>query len=268
MKLITVLHSDWSLLPQFLHHYAAQGVTEFLIGAYRETGAFDAAPHILAAYPHLLFPISGSFSASADIGLCHELCNRFIGADEWWAITDLDEFHEYPVPLGDLCPQLEQRGYRYLMAQLLDRITSDGSCPGLLAGEPLWEQFPAAAYITRDLMGTIPTKVLLVRGARKLLAGHHRPGECIAKEIYVGGVVHHFKWYGDIVSKMEARRASILARRAPRPDKCDIVINFWKEHGRLPVTGEYGFHFPIKPLDWPAFTPTESPIVSAQEPTY
>jgi hypothetical protein len=257
MKLITILYEDLSLVPFFVEHYAVQGVTEFLVGAYQKTGAFDAARQLFAAHRNIIVPIAGEYSNAADTDIRHELCRRYVRPDEWWVVADVDEFHEYPIPLLELCEELDQRQYKFLLSRLLDRISADGSCPRLTLGVPLWEQFPAAAFITRELMASSDVKVMLVRGRELTGVGHHIPVQSVPSEIYVGGMVHHFKWFGDIVAKMKARSNLIESRGWAQPNKCDRLLEFWGRYARLPIAGECGFHFPTKAAHWPAITPCE-----------
>jgi hypothetical protein len=104
-------------------------------------------------------------------------------------------------------------------------------------------------------------KLLLVRGHARTVAGHHRPENTDFRQIKIGGFVHHFKWYGDIESKIRARRDFLLIRGKPRCMQLSRFLRFWNLHGRLPIKGEFGFHFPKKPSNWPSFKVPSSPNV-------
>lgn len=254
MKLITIVYNDAALLPHFLWHYSALGIKQFLIGVYEEPALSETIRKVAKGYDVQLTSIPGIFDGNKDWELRQSLCRRYVGEEEWWAVTDLDEFHQYPGPLAQVCEQLERSGYRYLQSEFLDRVTADGHPPALRDDIGLWEQFPAAAYITRDLQKTIATKLMLIRGHSPFCPGHHAPAKRATGRAMRAGIVHHFKWFGEVRGKTQTRQTE-FARTNTRPCiKTVNLLQFWEAKGRLPIAGEFGFHFPVKPKDWPDFT--------------
>jgi Glycosyl transferase family 2 len=251
MKLITIIYDDIQLLPQFIWHYSALGVSEFLIGVYENIICYDKIKEITQSYDCYLFAIKGRYDGQRDTTQRHELAARFVGPDEWWVVADLDEFHEYPDSLRELCLTLDAGGFQYLQSHFLDRITEDGSSPDLKPFLPLWAQFPAGAYITEQLNKRKSSKIMLVRGHAKTVSGHHAPIPGGQQKIFKGGIVHHFKWHGDIVTKIRKRQKSIRRRGYSYHTKLNNFLDFWDRYHRLPIAGEFGFHLPQKPFDWP-----------------
>jgi hypothetical protein len=251
MKLITVIARDAALLPHFLNHYSVLGVRQFIIGVYEDFGVTNAVRECAKAYSHFISHIPGSYSGVKDTAVRRALCKTFVMPKEWWVVADLDEFHEYPDQLPALCGKLERLGYDYLQSQFLDRVAPNGKSPALQASIGLWEQFPAGSYITRDLLGAVFTKLMLIRGHSPFGLGHHRPGPQSSGFAYRAGVVHHFKWFGDIALKMRMRRDRFRRNESRQYRKCDRFVRYWQHHGRLPIAGEFGFHYPKKPWNWP-----------------
>jgi hypothetical protein len=253
MKLITTIYRDAALLPHFLNHYATLGVDAFLIGVFRNSVPVEEIFRLCRGYCCCVSSTPRDFNVFTERALKRRLCLSFVDDDEWWVVADLDEFHEYPVPLKLLHCELENAGYSYLQSQFLDRITSDGHLPRFEPAADLWEHFPAAAYISRDLQQQPFKKVMLVRGHSPVGTGHHRPDDGARGHVRTGGVVHHFKWYGSIIEKAVERRKSLVPGSRVY-QKFDKLLQFWEKNGRLPVAGEFGFHYPAKPVGWPKFS--------------
>jgi len=249
MKLITSVFRETGLLPQFLQHYSQLGVNHFIVGILEKTCSIEVIRSLCRDFPCTIVSSAIDFNGNKDTAFRHWLCKQFISPEEWWVIADLDEFHEYPEPLPALVETLDADGYLFLGSTFLDRITSDGSCPNLRPDYPLWEQFPAAADLTRLWMEAPCSKIMLIRGHGTMLGGHHRPKKPHGP-IFKGGKVHHFKWFGDIEGQIRERR-EIRQRHQESLGKCDRFLALWETYKRFPVAGEYGFHFPVKPINWP-----------------
>jgi hypothetical protein len=104
-KVFTVIYRPTSLLVHFVRHYAALGFTDIVIAASKLCASIDwdairtaagAEIHVESLYP-------GVFDTARDTAILNSMKARYVeDCDEWSAQADLDEFYEFPLPLGEL----------------------------------------------------------------------------------------------------------------------------------------------------------------------
>jgi hypothetical protein len=197
------------LIDQFLEHYSRLGVDSMLIilhGA-EDDPRMTIARDILAR--HGVTPAFEAREYSAPLkhrrscGLMDDYCR----SEDWVLHADVDELQVYPDCLPDLLESCDDRGYRFVKGRFVDRIAADGRLVPIESGSPLWDQFPVAASVTREIPGGWVHKICAMRGDlrpgdggshgldydvdgfRKFATAHRDP-----RGLPGYMEIHHFKW--------------------------------------------------------------------------
>ena len=92
----------------------------------------------------------------------------------WHVIADVDEFHDYPVPLTELIDAAENAGSPIVGGLLLDRVSEDGSMRPWSPEKGLDQSYPLGGYLTPGLMGGNPGKIVAAHSSVRLGLGSHR----------------------------------------------------------------------------------------------
>lgn len=213
INLVCVAGGDTSLLSYAIEHYRALGVDSFHI--VRQVESYDD--------PSLGESIEVARSMGVEfaricVGPWHEELNSELirkvmdsAKNDWWVVADLDEFHVYDRPLKDVIERCEDGGYDYVMGAFLDRVAENGDLRTIspFGVVPIWEQFPLAGLLTFRVLGGVPTKVTLARGAVELDLGQHRAWHGLqAPADEFCPQVHHFKWSETVRTRLEKRVAA------------------------------------------------------------
>src|SRR5581483_11615442 len=238
MQLIFNIADSIQLLPHFLTHYTRIGFTRFHIGVYRyeENPLFSQIKTHCSTYDYTIEPgVMGEFTGGADSEIADRLRSTHVKPSDWYGIADLDEFFEIsPFPsLAALIDACRAVGARAVVSELYDRIAADGSIPAALTDQPLEKQFPLGCLITKNIAGGFIRKIILARGDVPVTSGHHSTK---AKALRLSGKVHHYKWHGDLVERLQ-RRAAIYKRLGlPWAPESERILNYLAENnGRIPV---------------------------------
>ena len=67
---------------------------------------------------------------------------KLLKPNDWWIVSDDDEFHLYPKPINDLIDDCEENGYKFITGAFLDRIGEDGRFPKIIDDSDIWKEFP------------------------------------------------------------------------------------------------------------------------------
>ena len=198
---------DVSLFPRLIGHYRSLGITSFRVirqaGSRRDPtyAQLDRyADELGITFLHTYF---GSYSLDAHQNLIRHAMDD--SPDDWYVVSDSDEFHVYDRPLRDLVRLCEEGGYDHVSGCLLDRVADDGALvdPGTAS---MWQTYPFAGAISAALLRALPLKVGLVRGDVELLAGQHGAPEGRCLPLDVSQVqIHHFKWTATVLRRLEQR---------------------------------------------------------------
>jgi hypothetical protein len=195
MRVITTIYRHAELLPHFLAHYSRLGVTAFAFGIHggEDSPCWEQVKRATHHYRALCVPgdHDSEYSSEKDRAFKQKICHQLIRPEEWWAVADLDEFHEYPLPVKRLCRAAERRRCDHVAGILVDRLSANGLLPPIRKGS-LWRQYPYMAKLTGNLLGGNVHKLMLVKGHGDLGTGHHwlNGGRVFPSP----GLVHHFKW--------------------------------------------------------------------------
>lgn len=124
----------------------------------------------------------------------------------WHVIADVDEFHDYPVPLTELIDAAENAGSPIVGGLLLDRVSEDGSMRPWSAEKGLDQSYPLGGYLTPGLMGGNPGKIVAAHSSVRLGLGSHRSlDESPVNRPLVP--VHHFTWRAGVLEDLRRRVA-------------------------------------------------------------
>ncbi len=192
---------DVTLLEANLDYYSNLGVSRILLSVHLRDewsdGFLERISKTIKDHPAEIAQIYQGVSIdnrSRYINVTREHCNK----DDWVIIADLDEFHEFSMPLPDVVSLCESQNYDYVTGQFLDRVGFDGKLIEYTGN--IWDCFPIGMRLTRKILDDDAPKVVLARAEIGIKEGHHYaldgmryPGnECAA-------IVHHFKWDASVL---------------------------------------------------------------------
>jgi len=232
-KVFTVIYRPTPLLLHFVRHYAALGFTKIVIAASTlcaeidwdpiRTAAAGAEIHVEPLYP-------GVFDTARDTAILNGIKARYVeDRDEWSAQTDLDEFYEFPLPLGELAATAGDANC--VQGLFVDRIAADGSLPPIRDDVPIAEQFPVETRITKCILGGNVRKLMLTRGFQNIAQGHQRMND---EHLFrPDGRVLHYRWNSVVLDHLTER----IAMREQTGDKwtqeSERFLAYWQSKGRI-----------------------------------
>jgi hypothetical protein len=269
IKLISCLgvEGELPLLPHFLRHYRGLGIDPANMHVILNTE--DAGSSRLGEAEDILrrfgAPPPRRWIApytSGDMWAERRRLQRDVaGPADFIVNADMDEFHAYPAPIGEVAAYLEKKGLNAVHGPFIDRLAKGGALAEVAASPPLSQQFPIEADVCctlggtgrhHDLDGTIKlmlhkASVLPSRG------GHNVGGEGDAPRLLYGGrlatfpqaasarfrfalpfLVHHYKWTASLVPGLEKR----LATKGVSPAGAEYgatLLSQLEESGALPL---------------------------------
>jgi hypothetical protein len=128
--------------------------------------------------------------------------------NDWWVISDDDEFHLYSKPLKEIITDCETNGWEIVRGGFIDRIGEDGEFSEINQTDNIFKQFPYAGFFRYPMSDACPNKICIVKGNVEITSGQHyakideqttwrwqgwnHPLIAPIKKISVQ--VHHFKW--------------------------------------------------------------------------
>ncbi len=231
--IFTVYSRPTGLLPHFLRHYRDLGFTDCVLAVHQrcQRGEIRREVAQVEGLRVRMVPCyQGPHHAEKDAALVNWQRVRWISdPHEWAAWADIDEFYEYPMPLGEIA-RLEPR-WTAIIGHYIDQVAADGSLPPVDPGRPLSEQFPVATRLRRAL-GCTDRKVMMFRGVRPLLAGHHfmRNGT----PHVLTGVVRHYPFTRGVAEAMAERQAMReTTASAPVSSRLRRFLAEWVKRGRI-----------------------------------
>jgi hypothetical protein len=133
---------------------------------------------------------------------------KMLFPNDWWVVSDDDEFHIYSKPLNQIISECERNGWDLVRGGFIDRIGQTGDFPKINKKENIFEQFPVAGFFRYPMSGACPNKVCIMKGYIEITPGQHYAkidGQTtwrwqgwnhplIAPIDDYNVQVHHFKW--------------------------------------------------------------------------
>lgn len=128
--------------------------------------------------------------------------------NDWWVISDDDEFHSYSYSLKSIIAACDMNGWNIVRGGFVDRIGVDGEMVELLDTDDIFEKFPYAGFFRHPLSGANPNKICIAKGYVEITNGQHYAKidgyttwkwqgwnhPQIAPIDKYNVQVHHFKW--------------------------------------------------------------------------
>jgi hypothetical protein len=239
IHLVTVVGYYVKQLPHMLNHYRKLGVDSFIINVHLQ---HEGDP-ILSEVKQIVSGF-GCGIASVTVGrwsnaLLQRLYNRSRsgGADDWFLLADLDEFHVYPSDLFSIIDECEKKGYNYIRGCFIDRIAADGGFPELRPDRPIEDQLPLGCMFTYSILQGNPIKVVAAKRQVILGPGNHSSMNgvgCPITECFVQ--IHHYKWVREIVKQLEYR-ANREWEIHQYVSECQRFVEYYRaNNGRIDIT--------------------------------
>jgi hypothetical protein len=142
---------------------------------------------------------------------------KMLFPDDWWIVSDDDEFHIYSKPLNEIISTCDRNGWELVRGGFIDRIGQTGNFPKINKKENIFEQFPVAGFFRYPMSGACPNKVCIMKGYIEITPGQHYAkidGQTtwrwqgwnhplIAPIDDYNVQVHHFKWDSTCVERIK-----------------------------------------------------------------
>ena len=235
INLVTVVGHNITMLPHMLEHYK-NIVDEIYVVVYRQhenDGILDEIKS-LGITPHKVVT-EEKFNWERVTQLYNEI--KRTKPNEWWVVSDDDEFHIYPKPIREMISECEENGWEFITGGFLDRIGENGEFPLVTNETNIWKQFPLAGYFRYPMSGACPNKVCVMKGSVDVTSGQHY---AIINEEHVWGTegvkhslrypigrgegfiqVHHFKWDSTVLERLK------------EVSETEKNYSFWEEYRKM-----------------------------------
>lgn len=235
INLVTVVGHNITMLPHMLEHYK-NIVDEIYVVVYRQhenDGILDEIKS-LGITPHKVVT-EEKFNWERVTQLYNEI--KRTKPNEWWVVSDDDEFHIYPKPIREMISECEENGWEFITGGFLDRIGENGEFPLVTNETNIWKEFPLVGYFRYPMSGACPNKVCVMKGSVDVTNGQHY---AIIDETHVWGIkgvthplrypigrgegfiqVHHFKWDSTVLERLK------------EVSETEKNYSFWEEYRRM-----------------------------------
>ncbi len=203
-----------------LNHYNDL-VDEIYVVVYEWDGfsTYDSVYEIIKKFPKAKI-VKRAIKEKFNWEYVTELYNetKLLHPNDWWVVSDDDEFHIYPKPIRELISDCEENDWEFVTGGFIDRIGENGEFPQINEHTNIWTQFPLAGFFRYPMSGACPNKVCIMKGVVKVSSGQHYVefedgtnswGTKHPKRYPIGrgeGLiqVHHFKWDSTCVERIKA----------------------------------------------------------------
>ena len=219
IRLVTVTGSRTNTLFHMLSHYA-EIVDEIFVVVYEweNFSTYDSVKEIVSLFPNAKIvrrETKEKFNWEYVTQLYNE--TKLMFPNDWWIVSDDDEFHEYSKDLREIIDDCDENGWELVRGGFVDRIGIDGDFPEINNEEDIFKQFPLAGFFRYPLSGACPNKICIMKGYIELTPGQHYAkidGQTtwkwqgwnhplIAPTNEYNVQVHHFKWDSTCVERIK-----------------------------------------------------------------
>ena len=210
IRLVTVTGSRTTTLKHMLNHYKDM-VDEMCVVVYdwKEQSNLSEVQNIVSQFRNAKIVktvIAEKYNWEKVTELYNEI--KSTHPNDWWVISDDDEFHSYSYSLKSIIGACDMNGWDMVRGGFVDRIGVDGEMVELLNTDDIFEKFPYAGFFRHPLSGANPNKICIAKGYVEITNGQHYAkidGHTTWKwqgwnhpqiapiEMY-NVQVHHFKW--------------------------------------------------------------------------
>jgi hypothetical protein len=220
IRLVTVTGSRTNTLPHMLQHYA-ELVDEIFVVVYEweNFSTYDSVEEIVSKFPNVKIvrrEVKEKYNWEYVTQLYNE--TKLMFPDDWWVVSDDDEFHVYSKDLKEIIDACDENGWDLVRGGFIDRIGIDGTFPEINNNQDIFKQFPLAGFFRYPLSGACPNKVCIMKGYIEITPGQHYAkidGQTtwrwqgwnhplIAPVDKYNVQVHHFKWDSTCVERIKS----------------------------------------------------------------
>ena len=218
LNLVTVVGHNTTMLKHMLNHYKSI-VDEIYVVVYRQHELDGILDDVIALgirpYKVVTEP---KFNWERVTELYNEV--KQTKPNEWWVVSDDDEFHLYPKPIREMISECEENDWEFITGGFLDRIGVNGNFPLVTQQTDIWNEFPLAGFFRFPMSGACPNKVCVMKGSVSVTPGQHYVDFGDGKNSWgtdnikhskrypIGrgeGLVqvHHFKWDSTVLERLK-----------------------------------------------------------------
>ena len=220
IRLVTVTGSRTNTLTHMLQHYA-ELVDEIFVVVYEweNFSTYDSVKEIVSKFPNVKIvrrEVKEKYNWEYVTQLYNE--TKLMFPDDWWVVSDDDEFHVYSKDLKEIIDECDENGWDLVRGGFIDRIGIDGTFPEINNNQDIFKQFPLAGFFRYPLSGACPNKVCIMKGYIEITPGQHYAkidGQTtwrwqgwnhplIAPVDKYNVQVHHFKWDSTCVDRIKS----------------------------------------------------------------
>jgi len=218
LNLVTVVGHNTTMLKHMLNHYK-NIVDEIYVVVYRQhelDGILEDVINLgIKPYKVVTEP---KFNWERVTELYNEV--KQTKPNEWWVVSDDDEFHVYPKSIREMISECEENGWEFITGGFLDRIGENGNFPLVTQQTDIWNEFPLAGFFRFPMSGACPNKVCVMKGSVNVTPGQHyvdfgdgknswgKDNIKHPKRYPIGRgegfiQVHHFKWDSTVLERLK-----------------------------------------------------------------
>jgi hypothetical protein len=182
---------------------------------------------------------------------------KMLFPDDWWIVSDDDEFHIYSKSLNEIISECERNGWELVRGGFIDRVGQTGDFPKINKKENIFDQFPVAGFFRYPMSGACPNKVCIMKGYIEITPGQHYAKidghttwrwqgwnhPLIAPIEGYNVQVHHFKWDSTCIERIK-QVADIKKDYASSAEYLKMYQSLRSNNFEIDVTnGEYMFEY-------------------------
>jgi len=222
IRLVTVTGSRTTTLPYMIQHYI-DIVDEIHIVAYdTKNKQYENVQKVCKQFGDKVILHKHSDEQEYNWETVTMLYNsiKALYPNDWWIISDDDEFHVYSKPVNEIIADCEKNGWEIVRGGFIDRIGEGGKFNEIQPfslNQNLFSQFPYAGFFRYPMSGACPNKICIVKGNIEVTPGQHYANvyeqttwrwqgwnhPLIAPIDTHSVQVHHFKWDSTVIDRIK-----------------------------------------------------------------
>ena len=258
IRLVTVTGSRTNTLYHMLKHYTHL-VDEMCVVVYEWEGVstYDAVSDIVSQFSNAKIVrrvIGEKYNWEFVTKLYNEEKSKH--PNDWWVISDDDEFHLYSNPLSEIIADCNKNGWELVRGGFIDRIGEDGKFSKINQTDNIFKQFPYAGFFRYPMSDACPNKICIAKGNVEITSGQHYAKideqttwrwqgwnhPLIAPINEYNVQVHHFKWDSTCIDRIK----SVADNRkvySSSYEYSQMYQAICRENFQIPLTDEYLFEY-------------------------
>jgi hypothetical protein len=262
LRLVTVTGSRTNTLSHMLKHYAHL-VDEIHVVVYEWKGfsTYDSVREIVSKFSNATI-VHREIADKFNWEKVTELYNKAKSEhpNDWWIISDDDEFHSYSKPLYEILMDCDKNGWEMVRGGFIDRIGTNGIFSEIKEDENIFEQFPMAGFFRYPMSGANPNKICITKGYIDITSGQHYAKldghttwrwqgwnhPLIAPVNEYNVQVHHFKWDSTCIDRIKSV-ADIRKDYAFSDEYLKMYQALRRENFQMPIDDDVTYMFEYCP---------------------